>query len=184
MSEAAHSRSGSADKSLWHFALAVYSGPNVADACLALQDHYGCDVNLLLFAAWLSAIHEHRLLPGEMSEAASAVRDWHGQVVRPLRSVRRRLKSGPPPAPGAACEALRGRIKSVEIEAERLELDVLENLAEKWPRTSDASEEEATLANLSAVLRHVSGSESEPGALQLLTIIANAANNVRSSPGF
>ena len=47
-----------------------------------------------------------------------------------MRSLRRRLKSGPPPAPCSASEALRGRIKAAEIEAEHIELDTLEELVD------------------------------------------------------
>ncbi len=179
MSDVAHSISAGADKGLWTFALAVYSAPDVADACLALQDRYGCDVSLLLFAAWLSTIHDHILLPSEMSEAASAVREWHSEIVRPLRSMRRRLKSGPTPAPSASSEALRNWLKSVELEAERLELDVLESLAQKWRATSASLEDEATMANLSEVLRHLSGSEPTAEAMHLLAIIAKAASDTK-----
>ncbi len=179
MSDVAHQRSASRDKGLWNFALAVYAAPDVADACLALQDRYGCDVSLLLFAAWLSAIHHHRLLPSETSAAASAVREWHSEIVQPLRGVRRRLKSGPAPAPSASSEALRSRLKSVEIEAERLELDVLERLAQNWGATSGSLQEEATMANLSEVLRHLSGSEPAAEAMHLLAIVGKAASHTK-----
>jgi uncharacterized protein (TIGR02444 family) len=93
-----------------------------------LQDRYNCDVNLLLFAAWVGAVRNRTLTSGEMNGAALAVRDWHAEIVRPLRDVRRRLKSGPFSAPDAS-DSLRARIKSVEIEAERLELAALQKLA-------------------------------------------------------
>ena len=84
---------------LWRFALAVYQKPGVSDACLLLQDRHGCNVTLLLFAAWAGAERGVALTAEEFAAAGNAVRPWHGEVVKPLRAVRRRLKHGPPPAP-------------------------------------------------------------------------------------
>ena len=39
--------------SFWSFSLKVYAAPDVGDECISLQDGYGIDVNLLLFAAFL-----------------------------------------------------------------------------------------------------------------------------------
>ena len=38
---------------LWDFAVRLYAEPGVGEACLALQDRFGVDVPLLLWAAWL-----------------------------------------------------------------------------------------------------------------------------------
>ena len=48
---------------LWRFALAVYQKPGVSDACLLLQDRHGCNVTLLLFAAWAGAERGVALTP-------------------------------------------------------------------------------------------------------------------------
>jgi uncharacterized protein (TIGR02444 family) len=154
------------EPSLWDFAVAVYAAPGVPEACLALQDRHGCDVNVLLFAAWMSAVRCCPLSPGEIADAAASVEDWHRDVVRPLRGVRRRLKSGPPPAPDEATAALRTRIKSIEIEAERIELSRLELLAPKWHagRREEAGQE--SLANLTMAVRHFARGAPSPEALE------------------
>ena len=36
----------------WRFSLRFYRQPQVADACIALQEEAGVDVNLLLFLLW------------------------------------------------------------------------------------------------------------------------------------
>ena len=36
----------------WRFSLRFYRVPKVADACIALQEEAGIDVNLLLFLLW------------------------------------------------------------------------------------------------------------------------------------
>jgi uncharacterized protein (TIGR02444 family) len=158
-----------AGMSLWTFAVDLYAAPGVADACLGLQDRHGCDVNVLLFAAWMGAVRHHALAPAEMVEAAASVHDWHAEIVRPLRGVRRRLKSGPLPAPDAS-EALRTRIKAIEIEAERIELATLETLAAKW-HVRDVERGGATLENLEIAVRHFTGGEPLHEALELIRAI-------------
>src|SRR3954453_309049 len=103
---------------LWRFALAVYQRPGVADACLLLQDRHGCNVPLLLFAAWAGADRGILLTADEVATAGSAVGAWRGGAVEALRMVRRRLKHGPPPAPDATTGSLRSRLQAIEIEAE------------------------------------------------------------------
>jgi uncharacterized protein (TIGR02444 family) len=39
----------------WRFSLNFYRQAGVAEACIALQDDFGVDVNLMLFLLWLAA---------------------------------------------------------------------------------------------------------------------------------
>jgi uncharacterized protein (TIGR02444 family) len=130
---------------LWRFALAVYRKPGVSDACLLLQDRHGCNVPLLLFAAWAGAERGVALTADEVAAAGNAVGPWHGEVVEPLRVVRRRLKHGPPPAPDTETVKLRARLQAIEIDAERIEL---ETLAGFLPERRDDTGATATSANL------------------------------------
>lgn len=114
---------------LWDFTLRLYGRPGVPEACLEVQDGLGADVTLLIFAAWVGAARRARLGADQGQAAAAAVADWHAQIVRPLRAVRRRMKTGPAPAPDADTESLRDALKRVEIGAERIELSVLEGFA-------------------------------------------------------
>jgi len=153
---------------LWRFALEVYRKPGVADACLLLQDRHGCNVPLLLFAAWAGAERGVLLTADEVATASSVVGAWHGEVVEALRAVRRRLKHGPPPAPDNATAKLRAQIQAVEIDAERIEL---ETLAGFLPERRDDIGITATLANLAlaaALAENIESSDS-------LRTIANAA---------
>lgn len=110
---------------LWTFSLAVYARPGVAGACLRAQDSLGQDVNLLLWAAWVGAAQGHALTGEEVAAAKAAVAPWSESVVLPLRALRQGLKAGPPPAPSPATDALRDRVKALELEAERIEQDIL-----------------------------------------------------------
>lgn len=108
---------------LRRFALTVYRCDGVSEACLHLQDRFGTNVNLVLFAAYLGV--GGPVQPSAIDAARARVDAWHREVVVPLRRVRRRLKSGPPPAPDDRTAALREKLKALEVEAELIELDEL-----------------------------------------------------------
>lgn len=114
-------------RDLWSFSLSLYAAPGVAEACLTAQDRHGTDVNLLLWAVWL-AVHGHNLTVAELAAAEHAIRPWREEVVWPLRAVRRRLKTGPLPAPDAATESLRTQVKTAELEAEKVQQSLLQTL--------------------------------------------------------
>jgi len=135
---------------LWTFSLGIYGKPGVAPACLVLQEKHGLDINLLLFAAWAGAQHGHVLSDAEWTRAYATVGAWHKEMVRGLRSLRTRLKDGPPPAPGPQTEGLRSLVKKAELDAERIEQDLLFGLG-GWP-ASAADRLQATARNLGALL--------------------------------
>ena len=108
---------------LWEWAVAAYARPGVADLCLELQDAYGQNTCLLLWAAWARPDDAQWL-----EKAATVARDWDRQAIRPLRSVRRALKA-PSLMADASREALRAQVKAVELQAERVLLETLEVLA-------------------------------------------------------
>ncbi len=107
----------------WDFSCAVYGRPGVAEACLALQDRCGLDVNILLFCCWAGA-RGQALGAAELGGRIDAVRPWQDQVVKPLRAARRWLKTQQT-VPNESAEALRQAIKARELEAERLEQVIL-----------------------------------------------------------
>ncbi|WP_197514615.1 TIGR02444 family protein [Mycobacterium sp. 852013-50091_SCH5140682] len=108
------------------FALRVHGGDGVGPACVLLQDRFGLDVNVLLFAARVGT--RGPLTPSMLQAATERVAQWHAEVVRPLRGVRRRLKSGPAPAPSPATAELREQLQGLEIRAELIELGELDVL--------------------------------------------------------
>jgi len=136
---------------LWGWALDLYSREGVPEACLEVQDRFNVDVNLMLWAAWTGWAHGHVLTRAELDAAQEAVGPWHREVVVPLRTVRRRLKSGPPPAPDAHhTPNFRHGIKAVELQAEHIEQQVLEALPPE--RRAEAGPAAALGANLALLL--------------------------------
>ena len=104
----------------WQAALEAYGRPGVEAACLALQDDYGLDVIVILTLGWL-ATRGAGLSDSGLDAVVAAGRPWHDGVVRPLRELRRRLKSEDDPAMARVYDSL----KKSELEAERSEMEAL-----------------------------------------------------------
>lgn len=151
----------------WEYSLSAYAAPGVADACLSAQDDCGVDVNLLLYAAWLS--HNGQLLTEEhLTGLEAAVRDWRVRAVEPLRRLRRDLKS----LPGA--QDLREQVKALELSAERQQQDILWQChckAESLPAAASS-----LASNLERVLRAAKTPES--AAADLLARLVAALEGV------
>ena len=111
------------ENSFWDFSLAVYHRPGVAEACLALQDRHGLDVNLLLLCCW-NGSEGRRLDAEDFARLGESVGGWQDSVVGPLRGVRRWLKDLPDAA-SPQFDALRQAVKDCELEAERIEQAML-----------------------------------------------------------
>ena len=109
------------DNPCWDFALLIYRRDGVADACLALQESHGIDVNVLLFCCWLGESGRGGLSAKEMAQALALVDPWHQDVVRRLRAVRTGLKGGLGDIDVVYSDPLRGQIMASELDAEHVE---------------------------------------------------------------
>jgi len=98
----------------WNYAVSVYDRSR--ETCLALQDDFGFEVNLLLFCCWRGS--QGVALSGPiLNHVVDASAKWRVQVVEPLRATRRWLKGRPAPE---GSEELRRAILGLELEGERL----------------------------------------------------------------
>jgi uncharacterized protein (TIGR02444 family) len=150
----------------WRFSLGFYRQPGVADACIALQDGCGVDVNVLLFFLWLATAK--RSVPVASAQAVCAEAGaWRDDVVVPLRTLRRKLKDGSSLVERGTAELFRARIKAVELESERLQQEALFGLAAGLTTESAATVEAAARANVAAYERAM-GSSFTPGAVDVL----------------
>jgi uncharacterized protein (TIGR02444 family) len=107
------------DESLWDFAGRLYAAHDVREACLALQERHGADINLLLWAAWAATVRGRALTETEFSAARAAIGSFQDDVLVPLRAARKALKGQP------GIGSLYERVKAIELELERVELDRL-----------------------------------------------------------
>lgn len=96
----------------WAFSTALYETAGVKDACLALQDRFGADVNLALFCVWTVA-------DGGLWTRSLQVSADHQARIQPIRTRRRALDPHDPARTGVLVE---------ELAAEKEEQAALETL--------------------------------------------------------
>jgi uncharacterized protein (TIGR02444 family) len=156
------------DTPFWRFSLNFYRQAGVAEACIALQDDCGVDVNLMLFLLWLAA--NGRQLPVEnIRELDQAVRSWRDLTIIPIREVRRKLKGAPTLVEAGKQETFRTKIKAIELEAERLQQEALYARSGSGPRGSGARPAAAARANLAAYERVLGASFPKPAVDRLVS---------------
>jgi uncharacterized protein (TIGR02444 family) len=150
----------------WRFSLSFYRQLGVAEACIALQDEYGVDVNLLLFLLWLA--DEGRLLSAdEIKKLDEKVRDWRNLTVIPIRGIRRKLKAAHTLVEAGQQEGFRTKIKALELEAERLQQQALYALSEAAPFGQQAQTHTAAHGNICAY-EHIMGATFPRNAMDAL----------------
>jgi uncharacterized protein (TIGR02444 family) len=112
----------------WDYSVALYARPGVEAACIELQRRHRIDVNLVLLCLWLG--ERGTALDGEaVARLCHAADRWQVEVVRPLRTLRRRLKArladGEPNSVAGdwpeLAVSVRERAIALEIDAEHLE---------------------------------------------------------------
>jgi len=162
-------KSSTSDSAFWRFSLRLYALPEVAPACLTLQDEAKVDVNLLLFLLFL-ADSGRAVTRDDVARLDASIAPWRSEVVEPLRAVRRQLKIGVGDISPAASESLRNMVKKVELEAERLEQGRLENQAEKLGKP--AARADAARTNLAAYAEHLGGLPAGPRGVVLAAFSA------------
>jgi uncharacterized protein (TIGR02444 family) len=110
-------------EALWPYALEVYGRPGVEMLLLRLQDEHGQCVPLLLWSLWMAA-GGRPIDAAKAGACAELARAWQDAAVAPLRQLRRGLKTQ---ATTQQVQArIRNGVKALELEAERMLLQMLE----------------------------------------------------------
>ncbi len=112
-------------ESLWPYALEAYGRPGAEPLLLELQDAYGQCVAYLLWSVWLAA-SGRAADAAALRSGAELARAWQEAAIAPLRRLRRELKTEPKPGPKPPRERLRDGVKQLELDAERMLLQMLE----------------------------------------------------------
>ena len=168
--------------SFWNFSVHTYGKPGVADACLALQDRHGLDVNVLLFCCWYG--YTRGVLDEPLWERVLACSEpWADNVVRPLRTVRTWMKHTgctQPEVSNDECMSLREEIKRIELKAEHLQENSLQALAEDTTlKTLDSTSQiVCTILNIKEYIRHSSiepDAETRSGLAHIVTAAIGCA---------
>jgi uncharacterized protein (TIGR02444 family) len=136
----------------WRFSLKFYGQSGVSDACIALQDGCGVDVNLLLFLFWLAS--ERQLLSAdEVKKLDATIKSWRELTIIPIRDTRRKLKGAKTFVDSAKQEALRDKVKAVELEAEKLQQEALYAFTQTGPLGKPSEPPAAARGNVAAFER-------------------------------
>lgn len=117
---------------LWDYSLALYSHKDVAEACLSLQNQFGFDVNLVLFCLWYGEYFTSTIPQALLADAIKLSDHWSRVSVKPLRGIRTEMKHDNDLQQLSAAPAiseLREKIKSLELQAEKIQHSLLEELA-------------------------------------------------------
>lgn len=136
------------DAELWAFLLAIYRQPGVQEICLDLQERYDADIVLVLICVFYMRPGQIALGAARIAELQAEVAEWRERAILPLRRLRVELRN-----PGALQEtermALRDKIKTLELEAERTEVRLIAASLTRCPPCPTApTEPDAGLALL------------------------------------
>jgi len=156
----------SAETPFWRFSLNFYRHAGVSDACIALQDGCGVDVNLLLFLFWLAS-DDRQLSTDDVELLDDNVRDWRNLTIIPIRDARRKLKGAATLVAPAKQEAFRTKVKAIELDAERLQQEALYEFTQSGPLGENALSTVAARANV-ATYERVLGSSFPKQATDVL----------------
>ena len=112
-------------ESLWPYALEVWGRPGVEPLLLGLQDGHGQCAPYLLWSLWMAA-SGRAADDAALRSGAALARAWRDAAIAPLRRLRRDLKTDPRLGPGPSRERLRQGVGQLELDAERMLLQMLE----------------------------------------------------------
>ena len=110
---------------LWDFSLRHYAKTAVQQQCLQLQENCDANVNVVLFSLWLASLE--RVFEHDIVTAHVELQHWHQQVIVPLRQARCAAKQF------QQSDSLYKALKKSELDAERVEQDMLCGLLSQFP---------------------------------------------------
>ena len=165
------------DHPFWDFSLKVYGSEGVAPACLKLQETHGIDVNFLLFCGWLGVSGRGVATQSEVAQMSASVSAWHGEIVRGLRAMRKRLKEPLGAEDRDLALTLRKRVQKAEIDAEHIEQLMLAAAADGLPERKPGDRAESARANANTYVALIKARLDEGDRVALETIIAAAVGS-------
>ena len=138
------------DNPFWNFSLQFYGRKGVSDILLWFQDECQVDINLMLYCCWAGVSQKPGLTVADIMLLRQIVDRWQSEIVQPIRSLRQTLKIDARGAPVSQVAGVRASLQQAELEAERLQQDMLHTSAPREThKTLDESEgRQHTISNL------------------------------------
>lgn len=147
----------------WDWSLSAYKTKGVANTLLQLQDDHGLNINLLLWCVWAGKFY-CELEDAAVLRITSDTAQWHEKITKPLRQTRQDIKILTIGIPPPEQDSLRRRIKTLELESERLEQNYLAALTRQYSGTHrHARGTNAWNYNLTLYRQNTSGLELDAG---------------------
>ena len=119
--------------SFWEYSNSVYRIEGVPQACLVLQNDHALDVNMVLFCCW-HGIYFGSISKDLLNQCLTFSHNWSDNAVKPLRHMRTWMKTtgcNSNSINTEDCMSYRDNIKTIELEAEKLQQMTLESYCPK-----------------------------------------------------
>ena len=164
---------GPPDNPFWNFSLQFYSQDGVADILLWFQEECQVDINLMLYCCWTGISQTPVLRATDITFLRQIVDRWQSEIVQPIRSLRQTLKIDVRGAPASGVAGVRAGLQKAELEAERLQQDMLHTSA---PREIHVAPDESegrqhTISNLALYLTQVRGQSDSIRMAQITALV-------------
>ena len=124
-----------ASDAFWDWSVSNYEKAGVADRLLELQDDLKLNVNLVLWCIWAAEDHAP-IQEFAMRQAIEACSGISENVTLRIRSARKWIKSNM-----TAEVALYEALKTIELDAERIEQGKLSSISQRFLQTGDQNQE-------------------------------------------
>ena len=141
----------------WEFSLKFYGQKGVSEILIWFQENWQADVNILLYFCWAGISNANSFTVAEIRSLQQAVKRWNAEIVGPLRSLRRTLKTDTRGAPESWVQVVRTSIQEAELEAEHLQqlLIFLSHPQEAYPDLDQESCQRNIVNNIVLYLTEV-----------------------------
>lgn len=118
---------------LWDYSLDTYAKNGVSRACLALQDYFDLDVNMVLYTLWAGK-QGYELTAEDIATIADVPHHWQVNTVIPIRTARQQIKQQIQTLPtntAGEMQTLYAELKKQELTAEQMEQDLIQTCHNK-----------------------------------------------------
>ena len=157
---------------LWDYTVAIYRRSGIAAACLELQHSAHIDVPLF-FCAGYASLTGRRFDKTALVWLCDICTPWQKDIVQPLRLIRTQLKQGHDVISRTTTEAFRTEIKSMELGAERIQIDLMQDLVTQLPMQKEACSIDQLTAVLTMVVAHYSDAAADGPTSSKISFLAD-----------
>jgi len=108
------------ESNFWNFSINFYQISDIEKSCLALQDNYQLNVNLILFCHWLALNKQQALSQSQWQILVAAAQPWE-DIIQTLRKSRRMITNSSIAWPTDFKQETSNGVSSIEINTEHMQ---------------------------------------------------------------